>query len=193
MPVCSKIVFFRKIEPFAPRACLTDRRHTMTEERHGDDDRHLEQRLRELLEGASARPEADIPGRVNRAVLAMAEGKAAQIRHAVRRSRTSRFFRRAVAVAASIVLVTGLISVVLRRREGVGSRMAADSPVHEAAKTVDIVDAYTLARALAAGERPSSEHDHNRDGRVDASDVNHIARMAVSLGAKRVGKESQDA
>ncbi len=165
----------------------------MAEKKYSADGSCLEQRLRELLQGASVRPGTDIPERVDRAVLAMAEAKAAQIRHAAWRRRTSRFLRRAVALAASIVLVTGIISVVSRRREDSGGRMVAEFPVRESAKTVDIVDAYMLARALASGERPSSEHDHNRDGRVDAADVNHVARMAVSLGAKPVGKESQDA
>ena len=47
--------------------------------------------------------------------------------------------------------------------------------------TVDILDAYELARALRTG-RPGLKHwDFNRDGRVDHADVDVIARRAVSV------------
>ncbi|MDY7108289.1 MAG: dockerin type I domain-containing protein [Planctomycetota bacterium] len=46
---------------------------------------------------------------------------------------------------------------------------------------VDILDAFHLARRLEAGEEVDSTLDLNRDGAVDARDVDRIALRAVSL------------
>ena len=47
--------------------------------------------------------------------------------------------------------------------------------------TIDILDAYELARSLRTG-RPGLKHwDFNSDGRVDHADVDVIARRAVAI------------
>lgn len=47
--------------------------------------------------------------------------------------------------------------------------------------TVDILDAFDLARRLEAGEAIDAALDLNRDGAIDALDVDRIALRAVSL------------
>lgn len=46
---------------------------------------------------------------------------------------------------------------------------------------IDILDAYTLARRLSRGEPVDSRWDVTRDGKVDARDVDEIARRSVLL------------
>jgi hypothetical protein len=46
---------------------------------------------------------------------------------------------------------------------------------------VDILDAFVLARRLRAGEPLDARWDVTGDGRVDAADVDRIARQAVRL------------
>jgi len=48
--------------------------------------------------------------------------------------------------------------------------------------SVDILDAYTLARRLSRGEALDSRWDVTRDGKVDADDVDAIARRSVLIG-----------
>ena len=47
--------------------------------------------------------------------------------------------------------------------------------------TVDILDAFHLARQLEAGETIDPALDFNRDGAIDSRDVDRIALRAVSL------------
>jgi hypothetical protein len=148
----------------------------MTEEEQGTNDPRFEQRLRRLLEGASVPSGTRIADRVDRAVLAMAAAKASQIRRAWWRDRVGRFSRYAAAAAAVLVLLFGL----MRQR------------VVEPDRPVDIVDAYLLARTLASGGPLSEDHDHNGDGRVDAADVDKVARLAVSLEASGTEEGERD-
>jgi hypothetical protein len=47
---------------------------------------------------------------------------------------------------------------------------------------VDILDAFTVARAIRANIVPRPEWDLTGDGKVDRGDVEAIARAAVRLG-----------
>ena len=47
---------------------------------------------------------------------------------------------------------------------------------------VNIVDAYRLAVSLQTGEEIDLSFDQTGDGRVDAEDVDEIARVSVALG-----------
>ena len=47
--------------------------------------------------------------------------------------------------------------------------------------TLDILDAFALARSLKAGGSASPDHDFNRDGTVDLHDADWLAAQAVSL------------
>jgi len=48
--------------------------------------------------------------------------------------------------------------------------------------SIDIVDAYLIARAVRGGGRLERRWDINRDGKVDGRDVDAVARRAVSVG-----------
>jgi len=48
--------------------------------------------------------------------------------------------------------------------------------------SVDILDAFQLARETQAGARPVAAHDLNKDGQVDRRDAEFIATLAVRLG-----------
>lgn len=48
-------------------------------------------------------------------------------------------------------------------------------------RPIDIVDAYTVAVRLRSGQSVDARWDLNRDGRIDADDVNEIARRSVAL------------
>ncbi len=149
-------------------------------EKHDAFDSELEQHLSQMLEGASNRPGAGIPDRVDRAVLALADGTARRIRQAMWRDRARRYARYAAALAASVAILVGVTWRLTDRQP--------PSP----ARHVDIVDAYLLAQALRAGETTAA-HDHNGDGRVDAADVDHVARMAVSLAGAPTEEGTEDA
>ncbi len=153
----------------------------MSELEHNTNDTPLERRLERLLQDATTHSGTRIPDRVDRAVLAMAAAKTAQIRRTLWRDRAWRLTRYAAAVAAVLLLFAGLTQHLVDNR----------APPSE--RPVDIVDAYLLARTLASGERPSADEDHNGDGRVDAADVDRLARTAVSLGPPREEERSRDA
>jgi hypothetical protein len=115
------------------------------------------------------RPGLFIPPTVDEAILRAAA------RHLAPRSQPGfawmRMARWTVAAATAVVV---LMMVVDR-----GSRFAREDINRDG--TLDIVDAFTLARELAKGGSPDSKLDLNGDGMVDESDVAVIAARAVSL------------
>lgn len=53
--------------------------------------------------------------------------------------------------------------------------------VRPASRQVDIVDAYLVALRLRNGQAVESTWDLNADGKVDAQDVDEVARRSVAL------------
>jgi len=103
-------------------------------------------------------------------------------RRVLGRRRTVHRVRWVAATAAAVLLLALSLPAVLRRaeRRPGPDRIALHGDL-DASGRVDILDAFVLARGLRAGA-PLEEHwDVTGDGRVDADDVDWIARRAVRL------------
>ncbi len=141
-------------------------------------------RLEALAEaGRQAYPEADreVSPEVD-AALRAAMGAAA------RRGRRTRRLRRLLTAGAPVAAAAGRrVAVVIQesRRAPEGTPPASQPAARgdlEGDGRFDILDAYLLSRALRTGTvRP--EWDVTGDARVDATDVDALARGAVALGA----------
>lgn len=99
-----------------------------------------------------------------------------------------------VALAASVVLVA---SLALRSRQSLenvqsestpapAAQIASASPVFKREdinqdQSVDILDAFALARRLEGGGAIQTKMDFNNDGVIDKSDVDWIARASVKI------------
>ena len=147
----------------------------------------LEQQLSEALKGQSAG--ANIPERVDKAVLAMADAKATQIRDA-KRLRATHLWRWTVAAAALLLIFVGLSLKILQEGTGEKKRLTHTTPQTDHTSPGDIVDVYILASKLAAGEKLPLEYDSNKDGIVDSADVDELARRAVSIEPAKAGKKA---
>jgi hypothetical protein len=116
-----------------------------------------------------------IPPAVDASVLDRVRPQLAAIRrrHA-RRQKTTRL----LALAAAFVIMGWIVNLALNPIRGVKATAAEDI---NRDGTVDILDAFQLAREIKSGKTISAGLDLNGDGRVDAADVELIARHAVSL------------
>jgi hypothetical protein len=154
----------------------------------------LERQLSEALKGQSARSETKIPARVDKAVLAMAAAKAAQIREAqirdTHRLSVVRVWRWTVAAAALVIVAVGLSLTIQQQKSGNKTQRQYTTAQIHATGQGDIVDAYILASRLAAGEKLPMEYDYNKDGCVDGADVDQLARRAVSIEPAKARKEA---
>jgi len=136
----------------------------------------LEKRLSEALQWQGDTPSQPAAARVDRAVLAIAEAKARQIRVSRNRRRIiRRVVRIAGAAAAVVLIIVGIQTSV--------SRMTSGRRQSEASR-VDIVDAYLLATKLKAGEHVPEGSDVNADGTIDFRDVDFLARAAVRISTE---------
>lgn len=120
-------------------------------------------------------PEVEVPAAQDAALLAMARSAAAAT--PPRRSRAWMWAIPAVAAAAVLAFA------ILRPGPSGDDRTAevAPSDVNRDG-TVDILDAFALARTLRAGGETLPQWDVNGDRTIDERDVDHIANQAVSLG-----------
>jgi hypothetical protein len=109
---------------------------------------------------------------VDEAVLERAKRHLAKIRAQRLRHRQTQW----LALAASVVLLVLLAQTVLNGNKS--KRFAREDLNHD--KRVDILDAFQLARELRDGQARPIE-DFNGDGKVDAADVEFLAKRAVSL------------
>ncbi|MBI4602681.1 MAG: hypothetical protein HY721_12055 [Planctomycetes bacterium] len=93
--------------------------------------------------------------------------------------------RRWAAAAAALVLAAGLWGLLVRHEapEDLASAGVRARDLDRNGR-IDIVDAYSLALRLRSGGPQDSRLDLNADGRVDALDVDAIARESVSLGRR---------
>ena len=124
---------------------------------------------RRALQGASLMAPTNIPQRCDVAVMAKIAQKAAQIQR-------RRLWKRLAysGAAATILMVLSLAVVVVIARPG------NSSP--------DIVDAYLLALKIESGQQISRQDDFNKDGQVNFSDVEAMARQAVSISSGTIDK-----
>jgi len=91
-------------------------------------------------------------------------------------------FRPFIRIASAAAAIAAIVAIVFVARVAL---------VHPSAKlargdvdgngTVDMLDAYLLAKRLASGAKINSTMDVNGDGIVDQNDVDWIANSAVSL------------
>lgn len=96
------------------------------------------------------------------------------------------------ALAASVVLV---VSLTLRNRQPFDAAQSESTPVAEMAsaspvykredinqdQSVDILDAFALARQIEGGGAVQSKMDFNNDGVIDRGDVDWIAQSSVKI------------
>jgi hypothetical protein len=146
-------------------------------DRQGDDLPELGRDLRRLYQ-----PPAEVGADADAAIRAA-------LRFGFAESRRKRlvFVRRlapiaGVAAAAAVVLfVFWLATLGPPSTPPVPAAARTDPADLDRSGTVDILDAFHLARRLEAGEAIDPALDFNRDGAVDARDVDRIALRAVSL------------
>jgi hypothetical protein len=135
-----------------------------------------EERIRSSLKEKAARLTNRIPQDADRAVLAFIDERARSIREAPRKTGTVRYV--AWAAAAALAAAVGVWTISPARRSSTPPAVAEDI---DRSGTVDILDAFLMARRLeTAADRPAS-WDFNRDGRVDGADVDLVAQRAVAV------------
>jgi hypothetical protein len=138
------------------------------------------------LRGA-APPAGPVPPEIDRVILAAFRRAAVPRRTAVFFPVRRRWMAPAIGTAAAAALVLVLSGPVLRRNVPPEAETPAPQIFAPAEGdingdgTVDILDAFRLARILEGPEGISSRADLNRDGRVDRIDVDAVARRAVAL------------
>jgi hypothetical protein len=114
---------------------------------------------------------------LDRTIFALIAERAARIKRR-RALRRPRWLGAIAAVAATITILsmlfyqTGLYNY---------KRSTIQQADINADGSVDIIDAYLMARAISSNRNICPEWDFNRDGLVDRADVDHVAMLAVRL------------
>ncbi len=118
-----------------------------------------------------------IPPSVDETILA---GVAAQLAGIRRRRARGRMAAGWTAVAASVVVGAFVVQALYHCGPfAVNQQFAREDLNHDG--TVDILDAFQLARELKQGGKPGPSRDFNGDGKVDGADVDVLAARAVRL------------
>lgn len=132
----------------------------------------------ELVDRLSAMHDARlfVPPDTDRAVLARARARFG-VRPEDRRRRWLRFA--APAAAASIALGVWAVWPFPTSPGGGPPIVIAGDVDHSG--SVDILDAFTMARLIDTGQPSPADWDVTGDGRVDRADVSAVAAIAVSL------------
>ncbi|MBP8303149.1 MAG: hypothetical protein KBE04_03370 [Phycisphaerae bacterium] len=139
--------------------------------RHGDwDDGRLDALARDLRRLYRA-PTA-VPGRADQVVLSYGR------RHL--RPRTRIWLYRVATAAAVLLLLFGLVFI---EKSGQERTLLGDV---DRSGTVDILDAFQLARRIEQSARLDPRWDLNGDGIVDRKDVDVAGSLAVRLGHREV-------
>jgi hypothetical protein len=125
----------------------------------------------------------DVPPRLDKAILADARRARLSVRDPI--PWPVQLFRVAAATAAAAAF-----ALVVWLNSPAGSPPGSTTPA--VAKqdingdgTIDILDAFTLARRIESGAAAGPDLDINNDGRVDAADVDAVAARAVALRGGR--------
>ena len=116
-----------------------------------------------------------VPSSLDKAVLSEAK------KRLTKRSREAVWWRPMLpwaAVAASVVFALWLART-MNESPSVAGNFAHEDINYDG--TVDILDAFTLARAIGSGGMLDTRWDLTGDGKIDTSDANAIAARAVSL------------
>ena len=133
------------------------------------------QTLLATLRALTARPKPlEVPASVDEHVIEAAWSTGRRIRGNRR--------RRATLVVAGGFLAAAAALLVLWRPAEVPPQVAAGPADIDRDGRVDILDAFSMARALDAHQAPRPEWDLNGDGVVDRADVEAVARAAVLVG-----------
>jgi hypothetical protein len=166
-------------------------------DRSGGDDDALPEALVAELRGVAMRSVPAVPATLDAAILREAKAGFA------RRSRFRLAARVAIGVAAVAAVIAIAFPLVVRepdRNDTVSHRPGATQmlsvmPPAAAAEdvdhsgTVDILDAFVVAKLVETGKQVDETYDVNGDGKVDQSDVDRIAHAAVAVapdsGAQR--------
>jgi hypothetical protein len=90
-----------------------------------------------------------------------------------------------VAAAAAVVLIVMRTTHQDQPPAKNGAAVVAAEDLNRDGK-IDILDAYLMARSLAAKEAMAGEWDFNHDGMVDGRDVDVIALAAVKLKGEEI-------
>jgi hypothetical protein len=146
-------------------------------DRQADDLPGLGRDLRRLYQ-----PQAEVPADSDAAVRAALRSAFAESRRKrlVLTRRLARFA--AVGAAAAVIAFAIWLATFSPQSSPPPPAVAGTDPADlDRSGTVDILDAFHLARRLEAGEVVDSTLDLNADGAVDARDVDRIALRAVSL------------
>ena len=155
-------------------------------QRDGQSELEAPQGLAEDL-GALYAVEVPVPPEVDDAVVAMARERFVPRAHRPRWRLVLRWARVGAFAAAAAVIVVFLLPALFVRPMDKASREAPGlfrPPLREdidRSGRVDILDAFILARHIKSARKPKGEWDMNGDGALDSTDVDMIARAAVSL------------
>jgi len=125
-------------------------------------------------------PTPRVPEAVDRRVLDLARER---LKRSGTRESGTRWRIGAVLAAAAGVALAASAWLVVRGSgaSGTGGRGTLAGDIDGSGR-VDILDAFTLARAIEAGATLRSQWDLTGDGRVDDADVDRIAMTSVQLG-----------
>lgn len=152
------------------------------------------ERWKRLVRGGAEQPTLIVPLEMEEGLLALARQTARRV--AAKKRRKVSFFptpaiRRAsrwiaVAAAACLLIIFGWWQIrqssqPVSSPSVVAGRLSADL---DGNGTVNILDAFFLARQLGQQVQARPEWDMNGDGAVDKADVQEIARQAVALKGK---------
>lgn len=101
------------------------------------------------------------------------------------RTKPARFVQRLLAAAAILLVGLTLTGVIWQQTRPAPLQHTQVADLDNNGR-VDILDAFWLARQLQADKPTEAHWDLNTDGRVDQSDIDLVAQMAVKLEASEV-------
>lgn len=145
--------------------------------RPSDDEPRVPEAMRAALRAqfANARP---VPSSVDDAIHAAFDREVARpVRVFAFRSRLH------VAAAAAVLVLLGLGYAFRSHEQGARSEVVRED--FDRSGRVDVLDAYRLSLALRRGDTVPPSLDFDGDGRVDARDVDLVARRAVAVEGPR--------
>ena len=129
-------------------------------------------------------PEVEVPAAQDAALLSMARSAVA----AKPAARIRAWMWAIPAVAAAAVLAFAILRPGPDRSDDATAVVPAGASDVNSDGTVDILDAFALAKTIRAGGATQPEWDVTGDQIVDQRDVDHIAQSAVSLGVSEDGE-----